>query len=175
MMRAAVAIPLLCLLAALSACSAAESVMFKPRPEDPMDGYAGSLAQAGVNTEMDWGPRQQLLLDQFKLLQEEHSKLQRSLSKTQDENQSLRAQLAGETETASKEKSLRLQAEAESELLRQKRRELEARILSLGIEKAKLEQTALLAKIAELQRTLEDLAPATPADASAPAAAPVRR
>ena len=51
--------------------------------------------------------------------------------------------------------------------LQQKRRELEARILSLGIEKAKLEQSALLAKIAEMQRTLETVPGASGLDTPA--------
>ena len=52
-------------------------------------------------------------------------------------------------------------------LLRSRRRELEAKILSLGIEKARLEQQVLMAKIDALQASLDD-AIATPVDAAAP-------
>src|SRR5205814_5590700 len=123
----------------------------------------------GVNTEMDWGPKQQTLLADFKALQEEHAKLKKRFEQIQGEGQTARAQLAGESETLDKEKKLRVQAEAEAEMLRTKRRELEARILSLSIEKAQLEQNTLKARLLELQRSLEE------SPAPAEAAAPVRR
>ena len=53
-------------------------------------------------------------------------------------------------------------------MLRQRRRESEALILSLSIEKAKLEQTSLLTKIEALRTALEP--PTTnPTEAAAPA------
>ncbi len=153
----------------LGGCQAAENLMYEPKPQDPNDGYKGSLAEAGSVTEMDWGPKQELLLSDFRALKEEHARLQKRMDQMLGEEKTLKAQLGAESDALAKEKAMRLQAEAESEMLRQKRRELEARILSLSIEKAKLEQTALLAKIAELQRSMEEAgpAPATPADASA--------
>jgi chromosome segregation ATPase len=161
--------PLL-LLPLLFACSATDSLMYQPRPQDPLDGYEGSLAQAGVNSELDWGPKQDLLLSEFKTLREEHAKLQKRLDQSLGEGRNLQARLAAETESLSKEKALRVQAEAEVELLRGKRRELEARVLGLSIEKARLEQTSLQARIAELQRSIEEAT-----QAPAEAAAPVRR
>jgi hypothetical protein len=121
-------------------CSTATDLLYEPAATDPLDGYKGSLANGGVNTEMDWGPKQNLLLSQFKTLAE---------------NQNLKAQLANDSSALQKERALRAQAEAETELLRQRRRELEARILSLSIEKAKLEQQNLLGKIEALQRQIE--------------------
>ena len=154
----------LALLAALAACKTPD-VLYEPRPDDPNDGYKGHLAEAGVNTEMDWGPKQEYLLSGYKALREEHSKLQKRFDDVLAENQTLKTRLGGEGDALTREKTLRAQAEAETEGLRQKRRELEARLLSLGIEKAKLEQQALLGRIAELQRTLETFAP--PPDAAA--------
>ncbi len=154
------------LLLALPACKAS-NLLFEPRADDPNDGYKGHLAEAGVNTEVDWGPKQEYLLSGYKTLREEHAKLQKAYDDLSAENRTLKDRLGGEGDALHREKTLRVQAEAEAESLRQKRRELEARILSLAIEKAKLEQSALLNKIADLQRTLEGTG-ATPVEASAP-------
>jgi chromosome segregation ATPase len=143
----------------LCACQNAAELLYEPKPEDPLDGYEGSLAQAGINTEMDWGPKQNLLLSEFKTLKEEHARLQKRLDQILAENQNLKAQVKGESDSLQKEKTLRTQAEAETELLRQRRRDLEARILSLSIEKAKLEQQGLYAKIELLKQTLDQAAP----------------
>jgi chromosome segregation ATPase len=136
-------------------CSTATDLLYEPASTDPLDGYKGSLANGGVNTEMDWGPKQNLLLSQFKTLNELKIKLENELSQKDAENQNLKAQLANDSSALQKERALRAQAEAETELLRQRRRELEARILSLSIEKAKLEQQNLLGKIEALQRQIE--------------------
>ena len=48
----------------LVSCETATNLVFEPEPTDPLDGYEGSLAQAGINTDMDWGPKQSLLAQQ---------------------------------------------------------------------------------------------------------------
>ena len=156
----------LALLCGLASCGAVRDLLSSPKPDDPMDGYKGSLADAGVNTEMDWGPGQNHLLSEYKAVVEDRARLKKQLEKMQGEGQGVRAQLAAESEALEKEKKLRAQAEGEAEMLRGKRRELEARVLSLSIEKAQLEQTALKARIAELMRSMDET---TPAEAAAPA------
>lgn len=158
---------LLLVLLTLAGCRAAANLIYEPRADDPLDGYQGSLAEAGINTEMDWGPKQNLLLSEFKTLKESHVQIERRLEDLRAENQNLKSQLSGETGSLQKERALRAQAEAETELLRQRRRELEARILSLSIEKAKLEQSSLLAKIDALSATLEQTQTGT-TEAAAP-------
>lgn len=160
----------LCLL--LAGCQSASELIFEPKASDPLDGYEGSLAQAGINTEMDWGPKQNLLLSEFKALKETHVRLEKRLEQALAENQNLKNNLQNEGSALAQEKARRAQAEAETELLRQRRRELEARILSLSIEKAKLEQLNLLAKIEGLRRSLE---PATTGTAEAAAPLPGSR
>lgn len=150
------ALLLAALLPLLGGCRSASELIFEPEVTDPLDGYAGSLAQAGINTEMDWGPKQNLLLSEFKALNETHVQVERRLQQVLTENQNLQNQLADQGTSLQQEKALRAQAEAETEMLRQRRRELEARILSLSIEKAKLEQLNLLAKIDELRRSLDE-------------------
>lgn len=155
------------LLSCLPACKAPD-LLYEPKPDDPLDGYQGTLAEAGVSTEMDWGPKQEYLLDGFKTLRAEHAKLQRRHDELLASNQGLEAKVGQGEESLARERTLRAQAEAETEALRRKRRELEAQILGFGLEKARLEQTVLQTKIAELQRALDALASTT--EAAAPPA-----
>jgi hypothetical protein len=155
------------LLFCLYSCQSASELLYQPKPEDPNDGIS-SLPQAGVNTVMDWGPGQGLLLKDYTDLKIEKAHSQKLLDEKVAENLTLQAQLSAEKESKQKELNLRLQSEALVESLQKSKRELEARILSLAIEKAKLEQTNLLAEIARLQRSLEDVGTATEAAAPAP-------
>ena len=148
--RNLIVLPLL----ALVSCETATNLVFEPEPNDPLDGYEGSLAQAGINTDMDWGPKQSLLLSKYKTLLETYSQLKKDHEETLAINQNLQSQLHGEQSSLTKEKSMRAQAEAETERLRQRNRDHEAKILSLSIEKAKLEQTQLRTLIASLQETV---------------------
>jgi septal ring factor EnvC (AmiA/AmiB activator) len=158
---------LLSCLLALPACRTATNLLYEPAADDPLDGYKGSLASAGINTEMDWGPKQSLLLSEFKTLKEAHVQLEKRVEELRAENQNLKSQLGNESGSLQREKALRAQSEAETELLRQRRRELEARILSLSLEKAKLEQQSLLAKIDALQQSLAQ-EETQPVEAAAP-------
>ncbi len=157
----------LSLFALFAACKSAP-LGYEPKPEDPLDGYKGTLREAGANTEVDWGPKQEYLLSGYTTLRDQHDKLQKEFKALQEESANLKLRLTGEGDSLARERTLRAQAEAEVVSLQSKRRELEARLLSVGIEKTKLEQAALLAKIADLQRALEP-AP-TPTDV--PAAPP---
>lgn len=152
--------------AALAGCRAASGMLFEPAATDPLDGYKGSLAEAGINTEMDWGPKQNFLLTEFKTLKETNKKLEDRVAELAEENRTLTSRIANESGSLQKEKALRAQAEAETEQLRQRRRDLESRILGLSIEKAKLEQANLKHKIDALSTAIEQ-ANTTPADAAA--------
>ena len=136
-------------------------------PYSPLLIVEGSFAEAGINTEMDFGPKQSRLLDEHIRLKNDFSALQRRYDDAIVEKQNLLGQLTGEKSTLEREKALRAEAEAEAEMLRGRRRELEAKILSLSIEKAKLEQSALLAKIDALNASLSDVM-SNPVDAAAP-------
>lgn len=160
--RYLIVLPLL----ALVSCETAANLVFEPEATDPLDGYEGSLAQAGINTDMDWGPKQSLLLSKYKTLLETHSQLKKDHEETLAINQNLQSKLLGEQSELTKERSKSAQAEAETERLRQRNREHEAKILSLSIEKAKLEQDKLRSLIADLQETVNAQAAST-AEASA--------
>jgi chromosome segregation ATPase len=149
-----------------ASCRAATGLFIDPPAKDPLDGYEGSLAEAGINTEMDWGPKQNLLLSQFQTLKEAHKRLEDRVEKLLAENQNLTSRLSSESGSLQKEKTLRAQAEAETEQLRQRRRDLEARVLGLSIEKAKLEQANLKARIDQLSASMDQNSSA-PAEAAA--------
>jgi len=152
-------------LGVFAACTSQSGGLLEPKATDPLDGYKGSYAEAGVNTEVDWGPKQNLLLTEYTSLKDAHHKLQRRVEQLVAENANLTTRIGNEAGALEREKSLRAQAEAETELLRTRRRELEARILNLSIEKTKLEQANLKAKIDALNISLEQ--GAGPANASA--------
>jgi len=155
-------------LALLGACASSSGGLMEPKATDPLDGYKGSYAEAGVNTEVDWGPKQNLLLSEFTSLKDAHTKLKARVDQLVAENANLTTRLSNEATSLEREKSLRAQAEAETELLRTRRRELEARILNLSIEKTKLEQANLKAKIDALNIALEQGAPTANTPATPP-------
>ncbi|MBZ0152926.1 MAG: hypothetical protein K8J09_15490 [Planctomycetes bacterium] len=157
---------LACVVFSFAGCTSTGNLLYEPAPTDPLDGYKGILSQAGTNTEMDWGPKQEYLLTEFRTLKNAHAELERRCEDLRAENGNLKNQLGSEASKLQREQSLRVQAEEETDLLRRRRRDLEARLLSLSIEKAKLEQENLVAKIAGLKARLEQ-ASATPMEAAA--------
>ncbi|MFN6145761.1 MAG: hypothetical protein ACK5AL_05345 [Planctomycetota bacterium] len=157
-----------------AACATHSGGLLEPKATDPLDGYKGSYAEAGVNTEVDWGPKQNLLLTEYTSLKEAHQKLQRRVEQLVAENANLTTRIGNEATSLEREKSLRAQAEAETELLRNRRRELEARILNLSIEKARLEQAELKARIDALNAAAA-AAEGAEAAQSPPAAPPRNR
>jgi chromosome segregation ATPase len=153
-------LPILALLL-LCGCNATESR--KHNAADPPD----PLARSSTDEEIYWGPKQNRLFTEYKSLQDTYVALGKRADQLQAENQNLRSQLDREGGNLQKERSMRAQAEAETESLRQHGRELEARIVELSIEKTKLEQQILLAKIEALRQLLDEQ-PAAPQPASAP-------
>ena len=141
----------------LGSCRSAARLLVEPSPTDPLDGYEGILPRSGIQTELDYGPKQELLLSKFTALTETNTKLVERCRELEEKNNSLLSQLGKEGSELAKERALRAQAEAETEQLRQRRRDLEARILSLSIEKAKLEQATLASRIQALSASLEEI------------------
>lgn len=151
-----------------ASCETATNLMFEPEPNDPLDGYEGSLAQAGINTDMDWGPKQNLLLSKYQTLLEENAQLKKDNEELLAQNQNLQSQLGNEQSSLEQEKGMRAQSEAETDLLRQRIRDRDAKILSLSIEKAKLEQERLRHQIAALNDSMGQMAQPKEAAARTP-------
>jgi predicted RNase H-like nuclease (RuvC/YqgF family) len=147
-----VLLPLTALLT-LAGCQAAADLLREPAPTDPNDGY-DSYAQAGVSTVMDYGPKQNTLLAQYKELTTEHTRLQKEKEALASENANLKQQLSEEHKSVERETATRAQIEAHLQQARQRLNEQESMILALRIEKAKAEQTALLLQIEVAEASL---------------------
>jgi chromosome segregation ATPase len=150
------------------ACQSASELMYEPKPTDRLDGYEGSLPQAGINTEMDWGHQQNRLLTDFKTLKEDHALLQKRLDQELATSQNLKVKLNEQTALHEQERKGRAEIAAQLELKNQRVREMEATILSLRIEKAKVEQENLYAKINALKQSLDQIEPGTVEAAATP-------
>ena len=98
------------LLALLASCATGAGGLMEPKATDPLDGYKGSYAEAGVNTEVDWGPKQNLLLSEFTSLKEAHNKLKSRVDQLVAENSNLTTRLSNEATSLDREKSLRAYA-----------------------------------------------------------------
>lgn len=141
----------------LPSCETATNMMFEPAADDPLDGFEGRLSQAGIHTEMDWGPGQNLLLSEHQAVKNENAQLKKDKEELYAENQNLQNMLKQEKESRSEELAERVQVDAEVERLRQQLREREAKVLGLQIAKAKLEQDRLRHQITAIDDAMNAL------------------
>ncbi len=135
-------------------CETANNMLFEPAINDPNDGFEGNLSQAGISTEMDWGEGQASLLSAYKKLNERHRLLEQESEELRAQNQNLQSKLTSVQTELEEEKGLRVQAESQLALKSQDVRRREAKILTLSIEKAKLEQERLQQKINALNDSM---------------------
>lgn len=164
-MRATHMSALACVL--LGSCSSTGTEWAEPEPEELM-GEGGWLEQAGANITMDLGPGQKTLLSEYSTLREEYIALKQSLSSMEAEREGLEASLEDLRNELKEERNLRAQADAESDSHRKSVRELEAKILSLSIKMAKLEQENLTLKIDKVTQNLESLRAAPTSEGATP-------
>jgi hypothetical protein len=143
--------------ALLASCSAMHDQMTQPAEEPPLQPEDSYLQRGGVSNQLDLGPDQRLLLDEFTALKAAKINLETRMSEIEAANESLRASLRQTEEERDKERRLRAGAEAEVERLSATLHEREAKLLNLSIEKAKLNQDNLLLRIASLQRQLDEI------------------
>ena len=156
------------LLCVLASCTVADRILGDPPADDPMDGYDGYLGEAGTNSELDWGPQQQNLLDQYAVLRKEYQELQAQSSRQQETIEQLGARLETEESAKRKETNRRIQSEAAGTQVRREKRDLEARILTMSIRKAELEKEMLQLRIAQLKQSLQSMTvPLSTAETSA--------
>ncbi len=151
-----------CLL--LGSCSIAGE-WIEPDPEE-LEG--SHLHDAGPSTTIDLGPDEKTLLQRLVTLTEENIKLRQSYDALKAEGKGLEASLVQSRNDVSRERNLKDQAEADSDMQRKSKRALEAKVLSLSITNAKLEQENLMLQIVETERALYELRSAPPMEAAAP-------
>lgn len=145
--------------AALAACCAGCGTVdaILAGEEDPVAAEESYLETGGPRTELDLGRDQKLLLEEFVALRAKKAELEKRIEELETTNQNLRASL--ERAERERDEAHRQHAAdaAELERLRQLLHEREARILTLALERAKLDQELLKLRIAAMERLLEDL------------------
>ncbi|MCA8943091.1 MAG: hypothetical protein KDB80_11065 [Planctomycetes bacterium] len=148
----------------LCSCSWIEGLVRSPGEESPAT-TEQSYLQAGPNTDIELGQDERTLLEDYKKLNDTKIQLETKLGELTAENEQLRAQLGRTEKERDQFRNHFSVAEQDGERLTQRARDLEAKVLSLNIEKTVLEQELLRMRISSLRQQYESLvsAPATPA------------
>lgn len=142
-----------CTLLGAAGCSMLQDAVTKPAPEPPVGKREGYLAQApGAG---DLGPDERLLLAEYSDTHAAKLALETQLAEARATIDSLRAQLTQTEEVRDRERTGRAAGEAELTRLRALLQDRETKILSLHIEKSKLTQDVLLARIEAAERQAE--------------------
>ena len=164
-MRASYRSALVCVL--FASCSSTATEWAEPEPEELM-GESGYLEQAGGNVTIDWGPGAKSLLNEYSTLKEELIALKQTLSSMEAEREGLEASLEQARDALKEERGQRAQSDAESDSNRKAVRELEAKVLSLSIRMAVIEQENLTLKIDKVTRNIESMRTAPGLEGAAP-------
>ena len=151
----------------LSSCSLLKRELTKPTAEAPLSREQQYLSKGSVSTELDLGPDQKLLLDEFTTLKSQKIALEGQVHELRVANEGLRASLKQAEEERDRTRRASAVADAESERVRKVLHEREAKILSLSMEKARLHQENLLLRIGDIEKQIEDVRAAQAAEAAA--------
>ncbi|MBK8979756.1 MAG: hypothetical protein IPM29_27990 [Planctomycetes bacterium] len=150
------------LLALLGGCG----VFGRAAEESPAQGDAAARATAD-GSELRTGER--TLLQDYQALLEERGTLRDDLAETSGELERQRGRAEAAERDRDRERSVRIAAETEADRLGARVRELEAKVLAMGIEGARREQELLQLRIQVLE---DELATLQPAEATLRAAPP---
>jgi chromosome segregation ATPase len=163
------AFPFLLALLPLAACQHLAEELAGPGKEQPVAAKDSYLQTGGVRTELDLGKNHTLLLQDFTEARAAKVQLEARVKELETEIESVRASLRRAEEERDRERLTRSGAEAIVERQQRLLHERDSKILSLGIERARLQQEVLRLKIAALQTQIDAFGKA----AVDPAAAPV--
>lgn len=140
----------------LSGCSAITDLLSSPGREDATDPSAHYLG-GGPNTEVELGADEETMLESFHGLTRVKIQLDAQIKELEAYGESQTAKLNRTQQDLDRERRLRVSSEAESERLAQQMRDLQAKVLSMNVERARLEQDLLLLRISSVQRQLAEL------------------
>lgn len=154
-------------LAPLPSCAFLKEQLTKPGAETPPPKEQQYLSKGSVANELDLGPDQKFLLDEFTQVKQQKIALETQVAEMRTTNEGLRASLKQAEEERDKMRRIGAGSEAETERLKKLVHEREAKILALSMEKARLQKEVLATKIASLEKQLEDAKAARAAEASA--------
>ncbi len=150
-------IPVLAACLLFSSCSAITKLLSDPGREPELNSEGSYLTKSGNSNQIELGPDQTNLLEAFKTVKEQNAELKSKVSHLEDLNNNLRSRLGG---TEASLKSLRgnhAVANDSMERLRNDLRDREAKILSLSLSNARLEQEELKLRIASLTSQIEGM------------------
>jgi hypothetical protein len=155
-------------LALLGACSFLTEKLTTPEKEQPVATKESYLSSSGVRTELELGPDQKTLMADYVALQRAKLSLETRAEELESQLQSVRAQLVRAEELHLQEQRHHAAADAENDRLQKLLRDRETKILSLHVERNKLQQELLRMRIAALQSQIDE-AERHAAQAAAPA------
>ena len=155
-------------LALLGSCSFVTGKLTTPEKEPAVKAKDSYLPGGGVRTELELGRDQKLLMTEFVEMQNAKINLETRVEELDSQLENVRASLGRAEEDAAKERRLRAGAEENNDRMQKLVRDRETKILSLQLERNKLQQELLRTRVAVLQSQLED-AEKQAGEASAPA------
>ncbi len=150
----------------LSGCSTITDLLSSPGKEKAADPSAAYL-RGGPNTEVELGSDEETMLESFHGLTKVKIQLDARIKELESYSESQTAKLNRTQQDLDRERRLRVGSEAESDRLAQQMRDLQAKVLSMNVERARLEQDLLLLRISSVQRQLAELE-GTTAEATSP-------
>lgn len=146
---------LLCTLT-LSGCGMVADFLSSPSKEEPVDPAAKYL-RGGPNTEVELGADEQAMLESYSGLTKLKTQLETRIQELEAHAEIQTSRLTRAEEARDQEQHLRLGAEKEVERLAKQVGDLQAKVLSMSVERARMEQELLRMRIQSLNTQLAEL------------------
>lgn len=143
-------------LLSLPSCTVFDQIAHRPKVETPTSTSDGYL-QGGPNTDVELGAGERSLLEDYKILHDSKLKLETQLSELDAVSETLRERLASTEEERDILRTRIAGAEQEGTRMAHRTNDLEAKVLSLNIEKTLLEQELMRMRIGSLREQYEQL------------------
>jgi chromosome segregation ATPase len=127
-----------------------------PAKEGPIDPSANYL-RGGPNTEVELGADEQAMLESYSGLTKLKTQLETKIQELESHAEIQATRLTRTEESRDQEQHLRLGAEKEVERLAKQVGDLQAKVLSMSVERARMEQELLRMRIQSLNTQLAEL------------------
>lgn len=140
----------------LTSCGMFDNIGTRTKEEAPVAAEQSYL-QGGPNTEIELGQDERTLLEDYKKLNDTKIQLETQLGEVRTENEQLKSHLRRAEEERDQFRNHLAGSNQEGERISQRARDLEAKVLSLNIEKTLLEQELLRFRISSLRQQYDEL------------------
>lgn len=151
----------------LPGCKSISDLWTAPGRESPADPSTAYL-RGGPNTTVELGSDEETMLESFHGLTKVNVQLDAKIKELESYGEAQTTKLNRTQQDLDQERRMRVSSEAETERLAQQMRDLQAKVLSMNVERARLEQDLLLLRITSVKRQLAELERTT-AEATSPA------